>query len=297
VIDGVERRVRTAYSLAQRGALYSARVELIGGLRRIAEALDAEQGTNCHGRSLADALRALEEVEDFAPRGARRAAEIDVSHVVSGHRTPVLKQTDSALLTPLLASQRYYTFAQEQLAAAVQHVPAGSQALFGLGKLQGVLTGTGSDAQASATARAMVYYQAALLVDGRNYMAANEMGVLLARTGQWEDARKILQHGLLVHPRPELWRNLARVHQQLGEYDLAARATARASQAEWQLQHSRSASGLVDGGGFVRWVAPETFNRSVGGDMAVPQSAPPPVTQRPAKTGISAWLPWPTTKR
>jgi tetratricopeptide (TPR) repeat protein len=298
VATGAEQRINAAFSLAQRGAVYSARTEFIGAVRMISEALDAQSATERRSQALAQAMRALQEVEDFAPRGWQAAGEIDLAHVVSGHRTPVLKETDLTSFTPLLASQRYYTFAQEQFAAAVKPVPAGSHALYGLGKLQAAMPSSGSDAQTLATARAMVFYQAALLVDSRNFMAANELGVLLARMGQWQDAREVLRHGVAVGPRPELWRNLSRVHQALGESFLAECARHEAVRAERQPQRPAWPAHLGNGGGFVRWVSPQELGRSSGGDTAVPQSSPPaPAPPPPSPGGISAWLPWSTEKR
>jgi hypothetical protein len=144
----------------------------------------------------------------------------------------------------------------------------------------------------------MVFYQAALLVDGRNYMAANELGVLLARMGQWQHAREVLRHGVSVGHRPELWRNLARVHQELGELDWAASALGEAARAEQRLYRTSGPAQLHNGGGFVRWVSPHQLSRSPGGDTAALQPPPPVQATRPAtRNGISAWLPWTTDKR
>jgi hypothetical protein len=171
------------------------------------------------------------------------------------------------------------------------------------------LPAIGSDDQTAATAKAMVYYQAAMMVEPRNFLAANELGVLWARVGQWQDARQVLQHGVTVQPNPALWRNLAAVHRRLGEEQLA-----RLAENEWRLavQQERatgSVAGLDDGNGFLRWVLPQNFSQSLGADTAVPQTrpspempspAPPeglPVTRLPSSTIFSAWLPWSSAER
>jgi hypothetical protein len=298
-VEGKARqRLSTAFSLARRGAIYSARAELIGALRMIAQALDAQQRTNDHSRALAAGLQALREVDDFLPQRAQMAADVDLAHIVSGHRTLVLKDADLDRLTSLEAAQRYYTFAQQQFVAAGGGAPSTSLALFGLGKLQNGSPASGSDDETSSRAQAMVFYQAALMVDGRNFLAANELGVLLARFEHWEDARRVLQFGLSVDSQPALWRNLATVHRHLGEHELARLAQLEAGRAERRLGNGSPQGGLDDGNGFLRWVSPQVLSRSLGGDTAVTQpSTEPSMPNVPARQGISAWLPWSAEKR
>ena len=77
----------------------------------------------------------------------------------------------------------YFTFAQEQLAAAVRHEVAGSMALHALGKLHAAYARHKTIRVGAAEPKAMTFYQAALLVFPRNHMAANDLGVLLAQAG------------------------------------------------------------------------------------------------------------------
>ena len=85
-------------------------------------------------RALAAALTAMKEADDFLPRGSRLETEIDLPGVVAAHATPVLK-SGAENVTPMTALKRYFTFAQEQFAAAADHEVAGSMALHALGKL------------------------------------------------------------------------------------------------------------------------------------------------------------------
>ena len=63
------------------------------------------------------------------------------------------------------------------------------------------------------TARATLFHQTALLIDPANYRAANELGVLLAKSGQWQYARTYLLHSLTVrqflgkrlNPADDIW--------------------------------------------------------------------------------------------
>jgi hypothetical protein len=109
----------------------------------------------------------------------------------------------------------------------------------------------------------MSLYQAALTVHPEHHHAANELGVLLARYGQLQDARAVLRHCVRNRTNfPAVWRNLARDHEQLGEVDLARRAN-----SEWESAVTRSgrSTGLT-GKPSVQWVDPTTFAKTSGPD-------------------------------
>jgi tetratricopeptide (TPR) repeat protein len=226
--DRAGEGVRRGFELAHRGALYSAQAEFAAALRTIAQALDAQENSTRHAESLAAGLAALDESEDFLASARSSAATVDVATIVAKHRTPVLKDAPKEDLTPITALQRYYTFAQEQLAAAVENEPAASQALYGMGKVQTTLQSTRTATVADGP-KAIALHQAALIVDNRNFMAANELGVLMARCGRYDAARAALAHSVSIAPQPAVWRNLAAVHDQLGETTLAANARAAAT--------------------------------------------------------------------
>ena len=136
-----DRHTYRGFELAGRRAYYAARAEFIGALRLVAEGLDAEYRTTAHSRSLAAGLTAIKEAEDFVPVGSRLEADLDLAAIVGGHRTPVLKTAQTDRLTPRTALSTYFTFAQEQLAAAAGREVAGSMALHALGKLHVALSG------------------------------------------------------------------------------------------------------------------------------------------------------------
>jgi tetratricopeptide (TPR) repeat protein len=293
VAQRADELTRHGFSLAERGAYYSARADFIQALRLISQALDVQAGGQSHSQSLADGLQALKEADDFAPRGSRLEADLDLAMVVSGHRTPVLKETDLAHTTPLEALQRYYTYAQDQLANAGGHQPAASMALYGFGKLHMAFSEQSADAQKLNGPKAMALHQAALLVDAKNYLAANELGVLLARYGQLQDARSVLLHGVTVGRQPDAWHNLSVVHQRLGEVDLARRAS-----YEHQLC-TESARGGAGGAGYegsvaagIQWVPPQAFS------SPSPTPASPAREQPPEKKDKTAWwFPWQQIQR
>jgi hypothetical protein len=245
--------VRYGFSLGERGAVYSAKAQFIGALRVIAQALDAAEESDVHGESLAHGLRALEEADDFAPRGSRLEADIDAAAIIAAHRTPLLK--DEPTPTPLAALQRYYTYAQHQLAKAGGNLPAASMALYGLGKLQTASPQPTPQERRLRDPKALALHHAALLVDARNYEAANELSVLLARYGQLQDARGVLLHGLSAHATAAMWHNLAVIHERLGEIDLARRARHEQQLAARQPSSHPLASS-------VQWIPPAEFART-----------------------------------
>ena len=248
-IDAVARQAdaQTAhgFELAQRGAIYSARAEFVAALHTIAAALDSASGGNSHERMLTAGLQALDEADDFAAHGASASSDGDVARIVAGHQTPVLKDAPLSGISCTAAMSRYLTFAQEQLAGCTAGIPAGSAALYGLGKIYRVPESMHGPADPTHGAKAVALYQAALLVDSRNYRAANELGVLLAKFGRLPEARAALLHSIAVSPQPTTWQNLSAVHQTLGERDLASEPLKRRCSAAARLNQP-TARGPVD---------------------------------------------------
>ena len=249
---------RKGMSLTVRGAFYSARAEFIQALRLVAQGLDAETGGTDRSRALANGLRALEEAESFMPRGSQLEADLNLTTLIQAHRTPVLKERDPGELSPLMAMHEYYNYAQEQFGVAFGHEPSASLALFGLGKIETVMGSSGNTQNRSAIPRAIAFHHASLIVDNTNYRAANELGVLLARCGQWEQARDVLQMAARTYPQSEIWHNLAKVHERLGETTLAAQA-----QNEWKRSQSLPRDGGFGVGGsaeeIVQWMNVRDF--------------------------------------
>lgn len=251
---------RQAESLARRGAYYLARNLTIQSLRMIAEALDLQTGNGEHTAALANALTALREAGDFQSRSSEDST-INVPLVVAGHRTPVLRQQNPESLSAIAAQQQYYNFARQQLVIAAGGQAVASHSLCNMGKLQ-LRMGEETSPPQMNLARAMVYQQAALAVDGRNYPAANELGNIQATFGQFPEARRTLLHSVSMVSNSEGWHNLACVHERLGESELAA--------------HARQQSYLLTGGAGgprpkVEWVSPEVF---AGNQPAAPAKSP-----------------------
>ncbi|HEV2973354.1 MAG TPA: hypothetical protein VGY55_25535 [Pirellulales bacterium] len=248
---------RHGFELAQRGAIYSACQEYKQSLQTIADALDAQHASRAHRRMLAAGFKALDEAEDFGVGDIGSGAEVSVAEIARSHQTPVLKGELKADFNAQAAMGRYLTYAQEQLAGSVGDVSQGSAALFGLGKVYSAPSAAHGPKDSLGGAKAVVFYQASLMVDGRNFMAANELGVVLVRFGRLPEARAAFLHSLAISPQPIVWSNLAAVHQSLGENELAERARRSAIAAA-----NQTGSGAALSAYDVQWVDPATFARS-----------------------------------
>jgi tetratricopeptide (TPR) repeat protein len=281
---------RRGFELAGRGAYFSARAELIMALRLLAQALDAGSQTTTHSRALASGLTAIREAADFLPGGTQLEAHLDMRGVIAAHESPVLKNDAVEGLTPLIALQSYFTYAQEQLSAAGDGEWAASMALYGLGNLHRTLAAERIGVIRAAAPKATTFYHASLLVSPRNYLASNELGVLLARAGRYHDARSALEHSVSVCPQSAGWHNLAVVHRQLGEADRAQGAY-RQYQASRRIEIARALRPGPVRGHQVQWVDPGVLAGShgrtpYGREPQVPAPSPVPSIAR----RIAPWL-------
>ncbi len=258
---------------------FSARNELLQSLQLIAQALDVQEGNAHHAGALAAGLTALEEARDFAISSNRPANAVNAAGIAANHRTPLLHDVSLATISPVVAQQQYFGYAQSQFVLATGGVPAASQILYCLGRLQTAMATHDADPLALHAPQSIVFHQAALATDGGNWLAANELGVLYARYGQLAEARQLLVHSVNLHPHVEGWHNLAVVHRRLGETDLAERAEAE------RLQLAQKATKTATGaGGMVRWVDPKTFAATSGRDGQSPADQRYAVTPAAAST-------------
>jgi len=284
-----DRQVRHGFELAGRGAYFAARLEFLGALKLVAEGLDTEQKTGIHGRALTAALTTMKEAEDFLPGGSRLEANADLPRIIGAHTTPVLK-TEAANVTSMTALKCYFTFAQEQFAAAAGHEVAGSMALHALGKLHDAMAQKKSGPVPAAEPKAMVYYQAAMLAYPKNFMAANDLGVLLARCGNYTEARAMLEHSLSLSPQSVTWHSLAVVYGQMGQTALARRADQQAATLQ-QAETARRRTSLGTADNSVQWVDPQTFAQTSTGAPNTPGAAPQPPGQAAASSTEPRRLP------
>jgi len=160
------------------GAVVFGPQEFLRALGMVARALDIEQ----QSRNIAGL--------DGRPHGTVRSSPVRSARGWQSrsilrrwsrfHRTPVLKQGLLRRLSPVVAQQRYYTYAQEQFGPAAGAEAAPAAALYGLGKSAPQVHPGDATICWRPWAKQVACYQAALLADGRVSWAANELGVIFA---------------------------------------------------------------------------------------------------------------------
>lgn len=257
VCQRAQEKIRRAYELAERGAYFAARGELIDVLRTLADAKDQKQRVTRRAAMLASGLRALDEAGDFSPHGPSADAELNIAVIVSSHRTPVGKAPDAAQLMPQQLADLYLRYAQRQLGEAVSGEPAGSMALHALGKIYDQLGRVEPQRQQLADRRSFALQQAALVARSDNYLAAHELGVLLAESGHFAEAQILLSQVAAREPNPVVLRNLAQVERKLGR-----EAAAVANERQAQFYASRAGAPSTSG---VSWVAPQALAQTSDG--------------------------------
>lgn len=275
ISETVTPRVREAFQLGKSGALHAARTSFIEVLREIARAKDANQQTTRHGVALAEGLLALEEAEAFLEPQTEGGVPLDMQSLAASHHTPLLHAGGAGRWTlPHEARAMYHRYAEQQLGVAVGDEPAGSMCLYGLGKTySGMAEREGAH---GAREKSLSCHRAAVLAHAGNTLAANEVGVHLARAGLYDQAHAALTGALPHRPNSTLFRNLAVVERALGRPELAAAAEGHAQ----LLAAYEKNSSMVSRDHGVQWMNPGDF-------AAVPVDSRPnqptaPATPSPA---------------
>lgn len=280
-----ELHIQKGFDLACRGAVYSAREEFIRALELTGHARDAMAPAPQYHDAILEGLTALEEVDDFMDANPL-TANSDLAGAIAAHRTTVLKEADPSQLTPIVVARRYCAFAQDRLVHGCGNSPTASRALYGLARIEMCLAGTSGERRLGCP-KAMAVLETALRVDPQNYRAANELGVLLARYGQYQPAIACLQRSVRACPTAEAWYNLSVACRAVGDLPQAQHA---ASQHQ-ELSRPDPAIALKKGGVEVRWVdqatfvaksPPDTVHRPAGpGSVSRPEKAGSPASERP----------------
>ena len=270
-------------TLARRGALYSAQREFYRALRDIAQAIDQQTDGNTHSRLLEQSVRAMSEANDFFSFRDDPSGTTDVHQISSLHSTRIVTQVEASRMTPPQAMQAYYSFAKDRMIRAAGGSVVAAEAHYCLGKLYTMRAKTDSDGTGLDFAKAMVHHGAAFATDSSHYRSANELGVLLAKSGHMENAKNVFKKSLRLRQMPETWGNLASVHQSLGEERLA-------SLAALELQRMLKGPPIeqVDGGS-IRWVDPQEFGGPMPNETTIPNgpvasSAKKTETEKPRRT-------------
>jgi len=272
VIQRAQTLIHHGYTLADRGAYFAARSKFVEALRLISQAKDKKHGSARRIIALAEGFRALDEAEDYAPRGMQFEAELEIDVISASHRTPVAREAATAGILPQQMMDRYLLYAQKKLAGSVAGEPAGSMALHALGKLYSRLDKIEPEKHLLAQRQAVVFQQAALLAHKGNYLAAHELGVLMARTGHLAEAEILLKVVSNREPSPIVYRNLAQVLREQGNHQQAEANRLQAQQLTQQ-------KGAQPGG--VQWVSTERFASAQNRLQRPPQRAKTIPTNQP----------------
>jgi hypothetical protein len=81
---------------------------------------------------------------------------------------------------------------------------------------------------------------------------------MLARNGNYDDARKMLEHSLSINRPSAVWHNLAVVYERMGRIDIARQAQQQ-SLIAMQIEQTNRQRRQVSGGNQIRWVDENTF--------------------------------------
>ena len=203
-------------SLARRNATEAAGQEFLGALRILAESNDMASGTGAYMSALRSGLQALKEAGDFKGDDAQGQISLNVSAVIEGHETRIISAREAKSMTAASATRRYLEFAGIQLGTCGGQNPVSAEALYCLGKMRTISAQADPDPESTDLYEAVIFQHAALTADPKNHRSANELGVLLARTGQLTAAETYLKNSLQIKQTPHGWANLAKVHQRKG---------------------------------------------------------------------------------
>ncbi len=265
----VAAMVREAFGLTRSGALFAGEQKFRDALSFVAQTRDAAYASADHAMSLTAAFNALDEANDFLKvASASQVSGSSVAAIAGAHTTPVLTEIDIEKLLPHEAIALYHRYGERKLALAVGGDSAASMALYGLGRIYAQRAELDAN-DASAARRSVSMYQAAVMTRSDNPLAANELGVSLARGGRYALAQPYLLHAVQLAPTANHHHNLAVVERQLGNQHVANQLDATAT----QLAAREMAGGQLSQRRGIAWVSPEDFNRS---SEAGPQLAPQP---------------------
>jgi tetratricopeptide (TPR) repeat protein len=248
----VEEHLEYGKSLARRGAVYGARQEFLAALRLVAQSIDNQFQTRDYSTRLYSAMTAFNEADDFYFAQAEDNGRVDVATLISRHQSRILNADQSADMTPMAAMQSYYQFVQQQLVACGGQTVEAGEALYCLGKLFSLKAGNDQEGGGRLdNAKALVFYDAAIACDPGHYRSANELGVLMAKSGRLDQAKQLFQASLKTRQLARVWSNLAQVHRQLGENQLA-------QLAETEYQRMLAAPPQEEDAR-ITWLTPERF--------------------------------------
>ncbi len=220
--DNLKQHLANCDDLLRRGAILSAREEVLMGMRSLFRSIDLRGGTWTSEPAMDQALAAFAEESDFYRSNSTPGAGQNTERIISGHKTNALKQTQLHLVSPDLAAQHYRAYAKQQWLVASQGHPWTADLLFAYGKTLEREADQNPNESQMRRSQAVVCYQAAMEVNPRNADNANQLGFALLQLDRVDEAHVALNHSIRVNPKAETWNNLAEVYRRRGEADQVA---------------------------------------------------------------------------
>jgi tetratricopeptide (TPR) repeat protein len=222
--DNLKQHLANCDDLLRRGAILSAREEVLIGMRSLFRSIDLRGGTWTSEPAMDQALAAFAEESDFYRSNSTPGAGQNTERIISGHKTNALKQTQLHLVSPDLAAQHYRAYAKQQWLIAAQGHPWTADLLYAYGKTLEREADQNPNESQMRRSQAVVCYQAAMEVNPRNADNANQLGFALLQLDRVDEAHVALNHSIRVNPKAETWKNLAEVYRRRGEADQVAYA-------------------------------------------------------------------------
>ena len=238
-------------SLSRRGAAYAARQEFYASLRILAQSHDQQVGGTAYTQALRNGIMAIKEAQDFIVTDTEAQIGLSVSNVIETHSTKVISTESAKGMTAIEAAQRYFAYASHQLSRCGGQNVVAAEALYCLGKLHSVQAKSGSNDSKLDLAKSMIYHQSAISANGLNFRSLNELGVLYANSGRFDEAKHMLKKSLRIKQLPQAWQNLSVIHQRMGEHQLAQLAN-----REFETSSSQAPISVI------RWTPAEEFNKN-----------------------------------
>ncbi len=222
--DNLKQHLANCDDLLRRGAILSAREEVLMGMRSLFRSIDLRGGTWTSEPAMDQALAAFAEESDFYRSNSTPGAGQNTERIISGHKTNALKQTQLHLVSPDLAAQHYRAYAKQQWLIAAQGHPWTADLLYAYGKTLEREADQSPNESQMRRSQAVVCYQAAMEVNPRNADNANQLGFALLQLDRVDEAHVALNHSIQINPKAETWNNLVEVYRRRGEADQVAYA-------------------------------------------------------------------------
>ncbi|MBU6173262.1 MAG: hypothetical protein KGQ60_05625 [Planctomycetes bacterium] len=273
--------------LLRRGAVHSARAEVVSGLRRLFRTMDAYRGELFSEPSFDLFLTAFREEADFhAHQGIR-----SIDTLVDTHSTPALKRRPLENVSPEIASQHYRGFARDQLLIAADGHPWVADLLYAYGKTLEKEAESDLDSSLRLRAQAVICYQAAVKIKPNQSDASNQLGYALIHLDRLEEAYEALQISIQSNPSSKAWSNLAEVFRRYGESDKAEYAVREARMLQPTTSQSFSEENPevtpLDPSTFAKYSPIQNLGAPVATASAAPSGPKPAVSQTPSGSFFS----------